>query len=74
MRSKRSKPAPPKDLDPIVRRRFSITEFCALVGLGKSTAYVRIKQGELKVTRDGGRVFISATEVDLYLARCEEAK
>jgi excisionase family DNA binding protein len=50
--------------------RYSIAEAQALLGLSRATLYVRAKEGRLQLHRDGSRAFITAAEMDRYLASC----
>jgi hypothetical protein len=53
--------------------RFSIPQVCQISGLGRSALYDRIGRGLLRVVKDGHRTFISRTELERYLAACEQA-
>lgn len=48
--------------------RYPLHEAFALIGLPRSSGYVRIKQGLLKAHKDGRRAYIAATEIDRYVA------
>ena len=49
--------------------RYKVPESAALLGLPRSTIYVRIKNGEIEVQKDGRRSFITAAEIDRYVAQ-----
>ena len=53
--------------------RNSITQTCAVLNLSRATLYDRIKRGLIRVTKDGGRTFISGQEIERYLAACAAA-
>ena len=52
-------------------RRNTITEAVEILKISRALIYVRIKAGQLRVTKDGARTFISGAELERYLAACE---
>lgn len=53
--------------------RHSIEEATALLSVSRSTLYERIGKGLLRAHKDGGRRFVSAAEIQRYLAGLESA-
>jgi excisionase family DNA binding protein len=51
----------------------SIPQACAVTGLSRATLYARIKSGQLRVVKDGGRTFITGSELERYLRARETA-
>lgn len=51
--------------------RNSIEETCAILKISRPTLYTRIAAGLLKITKDGRRSFVTASELERYLASCE---
>jgi hypothetical protein len=47
--------------------RYPVHEGLALIGLPRSSGYVRLKQGMLRVQKDGRRSYITAEEIDRYV-------
>ena len=50
----------------------SIAEFCEAVGIGRSTAYVEIKSGRLRVSKCGKRSLITVDDARAWLRRLAE--
>lgn len=48
--------------------RYRVKEAFDLLGLAHSVGYLRIAAGELRATKDGRRSFITAEELDRYVA------
>lgn len=46
---------------------FSIPEFCAAVGIGRSRAYEEIKAGRLRILKCGRRTLIAQDAVSAWL-------
>lgn len=53
--------------------RYRLTEAFSLLGLSRSMGYVRIAAGELQAVKDGRRSFITAEEIDRYVAGAPRA-
>jgi excisionase family DNA binding protein len=53
--------------------RYKIPEAADLLGTPRSTIYVRIKSGDIKIQKDGRRTFITAAEIDRYVAKTTAA-
>jgi excisionase family DNA binding protein len=45
----------------------SIAEFCEAVGIGRTTAYLEIKSGRLRVSKCGKRTLITVDEARAWL-------
>lgn len=53
--------------------RYPAEEAFQLLGTPRSTGYVAIKKGRLKIQKDGRRSFITAEEIDRYVREeCSE--
>ena len=50
----------------LTKLRYTVPEFITLTGTPRSTVFQRINRGELKVVRDGRKVFITADEMIRY--------
>jgi len=53
--------------------RFEISEAARMLRLSRSTLYERIRAGELQAQHDGGRRFITAAELQRYIAAKDTA-
>lgn len=53
--------------------RYPLVEGFALLGLPRSSGYQRIKQGELHPQKDGRRSYLTAAEIDRYVAARDRA-
>jgi hypothetical protein len=47
--------------------RYQVDEAFALIGLPRSSGYARVKQGVLRVQKDGRRSYVTAEEIDRYV-------
>lgn len=47
---------------------YSIDEFCALAGIGRTLAYAEIKEGRLRTRKAGRRTIILPADVDTWLS------
>lgn len=56
---------PIADLQPF---RFEISEAPRMLRLSRSTLYERIRAGEIKAQREGRRRYITASELQRYIA------
>lgn len=54
--------------------RYSIDEAAALLGVSRIHLYNRINRGELKIVRDGARVFIAHKELYRYAGTDQESR
>lgn len=54
---------------PVDRVAFSINEFAAAVGIGRTTLYAEIRAGRLKPIKVGARTIIPVTESEAWLRR-----
>lgn len=52
-------------------QRFSVPEVLEVLKISRPTLYARVKAGLLRVTKDGGRTFVTGAELARYLAACE---
>jgi excisionase family DNA binding protein len=52
---------------------YPIDEAAELLGIHRSTLYRRAAAGEITLTHNGKRAFVSARELDRYVARLESA-
>lgn len=48
--------------------RFEITEAAKILRMSRATLYERIRAGEIKAQRDGRRRYVTATELQRYVA------
>jgi hypothetical protein len=48
--------------------RYPLRDGFRLLGLPRSTGYLKIQSGQLRVQKDGRRAFITAEEIDRYVA------
>jgi hypothetical protein len=46
--------------------RYPLLEAFKLLGLSRSKGYVRVREGQLNVTRDGATPYVTAEEIDRY--------
>lgn len=51
---------------------WSINEFCAAVGIGRTKAYAEIKAGRLRPRKVGSRTILPQSEIDAWTAQLEE--
>ena len=49
-------------------RAFTVAEAAALLGIGRSTIYVAIKDGRLKTRKLGKRTLVLREDLDAFLA------
>lgn len=52
--------------------RFTIPESAKKLGCSRGHIYNRIKDGAIKSQKDGARRYISAAELQRYVAACDE--
>lgn len=57
----------PPEVTPL--RRLSIRQTRRILGIGRTTLYVRMKSGEIEFQRDGVRVFFTADAIAAYQDR-----
>lgn len=50
--------------------RFEVTEAALSLRISRALLYQRIKSGAIKVCKDGKRTFITAAELNRYVAAC----
>lgn len=55
--------------NPFSKLAYSIADFCALVGLGRTGAFREIRTGRLRAVKVGRRTLIPAAEVRAWLDR-----
>lgn len=53
-------------------QRLTRNEVCQILRVSLSTLENRIKSGEIKITRDGARVFITQDELERYMKQCND--
>jgi hypothetical protein len=58
-------------MTPEFDRLIPLKEALPLIGRGLTSAYEDIKQGRLKVIKNGSRTFVKASEVARYVAALE---
>jgi excisionase family DNA binding protein len=51
--------------------RYPVKEAFDMLGLSNATGYRRVREGLLRIVKDGARSFITAAELERYLAACE---
>ncbi len=51
--------------------RNTVEEALVILKLSRATLYQRISDGLLRVTKDGGRTFISGAELQRYMKACD---
>lgn len=51
--------------------RYSISEVLSLLGVSAPTLYRRMREGKLRVVKDGRRSFVMRQEFERYLAACD---
>lgn len=56
------------------RVAYSIEEFAALTGLGRTRVFEELKMGRLHAVKSGRRTLIPASEVDVWLASLDVRK
>jgi excisionase family DNA binding protein len=54
----------PGTIEPL---RVSVNNACSMLGISRTTIYRHAREGLLKITRDGGRSFISMTELKRFV-------
>lgn len=52
--------------------RYPVTEARNLLGLGHSKFYERVKEGKLRLQKDGKRSFVTAAELTRYIDSCDQ--
>lgn len=52
--------------------RYPVTEARDLLGLGHSKFYTRVKEGKLRLQKDGKRSFVTAAEIARYIEACDQ--
>jgi excisionase family DNA binding protein len=52
---------------------YSINEACASTGIGRTSLYELISNGQLKAIKAAGRRLILRTDLEAYLASCRNA-
>jgi excisionase family DNA binding protein len=58
--------------EPITRRTFTIPEAAVIVGVGKSTMYEHVKNGDVPCVRLGRRVVIPAHVIESMLSTAKD--
>lgn len=51
--------------------RFEVPEAAQILRISRALLYKRIESGAIKASKDGKRTFITAAELDRYVAACE---
>jgi excisionase family DNA binding protein len=54
--------------------RFEIPEAAQILRISRALLYKRIAAGLIKASKDGKRTFITAGELDRYVATCKDAQ
>lgn len=52
--------------------RYPVTEARGLLGLGHTIFYARVKEGKLRLQKDGKRSFVTAAELARYIESCDQ--
>ena len=55
-------------VEPLPHLRFEIIEAARILRMSRATLYERLRRGELKAQKDGRRRYITATELQRYIA------
>ena len=65
----REPPSPPQNIrtGQLDRKSYSIKEVGALIGVGRTTIYEMIKDGELRAVKSGRRTIILARDLDSWV-------
>ncbi len=58
---------------PLPKLAYSVTEFCELVGLGRTGAFREIRERRLRAVKAGRRTLIPAAEIKAWLDRLTAA-
>jgi len=48
--------------------RYAVTEAASLLGVSRPHLYKRVKDGKIRLSKDGSRSFVDAAEIDRYVA------
>jgi excisionase family DNA binding protein len=54
--------------EPLPQLRFEMIEAARILRMSRATLYERIRAGQIKAQRDGGRRYITAVELQRYVA------
>lgn len=54
--------------EPLPQLRFEIVEAARILRMSRATLYERIRAGQLKAQRDGRRRYVTAVELQRYIA------
>jgi excisionase family DNA binding protein len=54
------------------RAAYTVDEFCAAHGIGRTTFYAELKAGRIKVLKCGRKTLVPKTESDAWLGRLPE--
>ena len=52
---------------------YTVPEFCAAIGIGKTSLYELINEGKLKAIEAAGRRLILKSDAQAFLASCRDA-
>lgn len=52
--------------------RYPVAEARALLGIGHVKFYKRVKEGRLKLQKDGRSSYVTAEEIARYVAECDQ--
>ncbi len=55
---------------PLPALRFGIPEAAQILGISRAQIYIRIHEGSLRRQKDGGRTFITRSELERYVESC----
>ena len=53
--------------------RFEIAEVAHILRMSRATLYQRIRDGQLKIHKDGRRSYVAADELQRYVGACHVA-
>ena len=53
-----------------VALRYAISEASALLRMSRAQLYNRIREGSIKAAKDGGRTYITRSELERYVESC----
>ena len=58
----------PTPAESLPQLRFAISEVAQILRLSRATLYERIRDGKIKTQKDGRRSFVTANELQRYVA------
>ena len=58
---------------PASRLSYSVRDFCAAVGIGRSKFYELVSNGKLKTVKIGSKTLVTADEAQRFIASLDQA-